>query len=188
VNDLATYSVLAAVVGAPFRVTQFGVGFTLIERLRSAQDAATARAVLRHEIVVALLMVLASIAGVLIAAPIVFHSMLRDKYTISWALMAVTIMVGVVRVAEGFTTTAVTALGTVRSLARISAIGWTSLGVAIIGAILGSRAGLVGILSGALLGWITLCGGGCVLAIKSFRQRFAPAPSFADDRRQGTGT
>jgi O-antigen/teichoic acid export membrane protein len=182
VNDLATYSVLAAVVGAPFRVTQFGVRFTLIERLRSAPDADAARTILRHEIVVALLLVLAAVVGVLIVAPIVFHTMLRDKYTISSLLMAVTITVGVVRVAEAFTTTAVTALGTVHSLARMSTIGWISLGVAIIGATLGSRAGLVGIVSGTLVGWVTLCGGGCVLAVMSFRQRFPAARSHAAGR------
>lgn len=173
VDDLATYSVLAAIVGAPFRVTQFGVGFTLIEKLRNAPDADAARAILGHEILVALLLVIAATAGVLVLSPIVFHWVLHDKYRIGWPLMAVTIAVGMVRVAEGFSTTAVTALGSAGALARISAMGWVSLGVAIVGAIIGSRAGLVGIVAAALLGWLTLCASGCVLAIKSFHQRFA---------------
>jgi len=175
VDDLATYSVLAAVVGAPFRVTQFGVGFTLIERLRKATDAGAARAILRHEIVVALLLVCGAVAGILIAAPIVFHVILKNKYPIGWDLVAITIAVGMARVAEGFSTTAVAALGTERTLARISAVAWVSLGVGVLGAWIGSRAGLFGIVCGTLFGWLSLSGCGCVLAVKSFRQRFAPA-------------
>jgi O-antigen/teichoic acid export membrane protein len=180
IDDLATYAALAAVVGAPFRATQIGVAFTLLQKLRSATDAAAARAVLRHEIVVGVLLVAASMAGVLIVAPWIFHRFLHDKYVISPALMAVTLAVGVVRVAEGFSTTSVTALGTAQSLARISAMGWIGLVVAIGGAIFGSRYGLVGIVSGTLLGWITLSASGIVIAIGSFRQRFAVNPYRLD--------
>jgi O-antigen/teichoic acid export membrane protein len=172
-DDLATYAALAAVVGAPFRATQIGVAFTLIQRLRSATDAAAARAVLQQEIMVGFLLLAGSTIGVLIVAPWVFHYFLHDKYAISPALMAVTLAVGVVRVVEGFSTTAVTALGTAQSLARISALGWIGLVVAITGAIIGSRHGLVGIVFGTLLGWITLSAGGAVIAVHSFRKRFA---------------
>jgi O-antigen/teichoic acid export membrane protein len=172
VSDLATYAALAAIVAAPFRVTQFGVGFTLIDRLRRAPTAAAARAVLRHEIAVGALLVAASVAGVLIAAPVVFHHILHDKYVISPQLMAVTIAVGIVRVAEGFSTASVTALGTARSLARISAMGWVALLVALVAAGVLSRWGLTGIVGGTLLGWLTLWGSGCVLAFTAFRRRF----------------
>jgi O-antigen/teichoic acid export membrane protein len=173
VDDLATYAALAAVVAAPFRVTQLGVAFTLIEKLRSAPDATAARSVLRHEVLVGVLIVVASIVGVLVLAPLVFHYVLRDKYTISPALMAATLAVGVARVAEGFSTTVVTALGNTEKLARISALGWISLVVAIGGVTLGGRFGLAGILCGTCLGWITLCAGGCVIGGHSFRRRFA---------------
>jgi O-antigen/teichoic acid export membrane protein len=172
IDVLAIYAVLAAVVGAPFRVTQLGVAFTLIDKLRGAPDAVAARAVLRHEILVGLLLVVGSVAGVLLMAPLVFHYVLHDKYTISPGLMAATLAVGVARVAEGFSTTVVTALGSAEKLARISALGWFSLIVAIGGAILGSRFGLAGILCGTCLGWLTLCAGGCVIGANSFRRRF----------------
>jgi O-antigen/teichoic acid export membrane protein len=175
VDDLATYAALAAVVGAPFRATQIGVAFTLIHKLRSAPDAATARAVLRHEIMVALLLVAVAIAGVVIIAPLVFHHFLHDKYVISRSLMVVTLAVGIVRVAESFSTTAVTALGTAPALARVSAMGWLGLAVAITGAIVFSAHGLVGIVFGTLLGWLTLWTGGLVIGIRAFRQRFAPS-------------
>jgi len=173
VDDLATYAALAAVVGAPFRATQIGVAFTLIHRLRSAPDAAAARAVLWHEILVAILLVTVSIAGVLIVAPLVFHHFLHDKYVISRPLMIVTLAVGVVRVAESFSTTAVTALGTALSLARVSAMGWMGLAVAIAGATSFSSHGLVGIVFGTLLGWLTLWTGGLLIGIGAFKQRFA---------------
>jgi len=173
VSELATYAALAAIVAAPFRVTQFGVGFTLIDRLRRAANRAEARAVLRHEIAVGLLLVAASVAGVLIAAPLVFHGILHDKYLIGARLMTVTIAVGVVRVAEGFSTASVTALGTADSLARISLLGWAAVLIGAAGATLGSHWGLAGIVGGTLLGWLTLCGGGCVLAVRAFHRRFS---------------
>ncbi|HEY6455102.1 MAG TPA: hypothetical protein VIY90_07430 [Steroidobacteraceae bacterium] len=182
VEDLATYAVLAAVVGAPFRVTQLGVAFTLIEKLRSAPHAPAARAVLRREIMMGILLVAGSIAGVLLLSPFVFHYFLHDKYTISPGLIAATLAIGVVRVAESFSTTVVTALGTARSLAQISVLGWISLCVAVGAATLGSRYGLVGILCGTLCGWLTLCAGGCVIGMHCFSRRYAmpaeqrPAP------------
>jgi hypothetical protein len=181
VDDLATYAVLAAVVGAPFKATQVGVAFTLMQKLRNAASAGAARMVLKHEIMVGALLVAGSIAGVLAIAPLVFHYLLHDKYVISPALMTATLAVGVVRVVEGFSTTAVTALGTARSLGRLSAMGWISLGVATIGAILGSRHGLAGIVLGTLLGWLTLCAGGLVIGVHSFRLRFARGGDEQDE-------
>lgn len=172
-SELATYAALAAIVAAPFRVTQFGVGFTLIDRLRRAVNRTEALSVLRHEIAVGLLLMAASVVGVLLVAPLVFHGILHDKYPIGARLMGVTIAVGVVRVCEGFSTAAVTALGTAQSLARISILGWAAVGAGIAGAVLGSRWGLAGIVGGTLLGWLTLCGGGCVVATGAFHRRFA---------------
>lgn len=174
VDDLALYAVLASVIAAPFRVLQFGVGFTLIDSLRRAPTAGAARAVLKHEIMVGLALASAAVVVVILISPLVFHTFLHDKYVISRALMAVTIAVGLLRVAEGFSTASVTALGTAHSLARISALGWLALAVAAVAAtILSRRYGLVGIICGTLLGWLTLWSGGFALAVGSFRRRFA---------------
>ena len=172
-DDLATYAVLAAIIGAPFRATQIGIAFTLIEKLRSARDAAAARAVLRHELLVAAVIVAGAVGTVLLVSPLVLHWYLRDKYVIGPALMTVTIAVGLVRVCEGFTTTVITAFGDTAALARISALGWLGLLVGIGAAVVGSRFGLVGIVGGTFCGWLTLVTGGMLIALKSYRARFA---------------
>jgi len=73
---------------------------------------------------------------------------------------------------EGFSTTIVSALGSARGMALISVFAWICLALAAIGAVVGSRYGLVGILWG--VGSRGCCSpvGGSVLAAFSFRQRF----------------
>ena len=176
VEDLATFAVLATVVAAPFRVTQIGVAFTLIEKLRSAPDASHARSVLRRESWTAAALVVGAVLAVLIAKPLVFHYLLNDKYVVGPGLVAATIAVGAVRVAESFSTTSVTAFGSEADLARMSTLAWASLVVAGVASVLLSVFGLVGIVLAALLGWLTLFGGGTVLAVRSFRRRFSRGP------------
>src|SRR6185436_16133469 len=48
-GELATYGVLAAIVGSLFRVLQMGVGYTLIPRLRSATSVMERRRLISHE-------------------------------------------------------------------------------------------------------------------------------------------
>jgi hypothetical protein len=84
-----------------------------------------------------------------------------------------------VRVWEGFSTTIVSALGTPRRMAQLSAISWISLAVALGGAIIGSAYGLVGVLYGTLTAWVVLAAGGTWLAHVSFRERFANPPMEA---------
>jgi O-antigen/teichoic acid export membrane protein len=171
-DDLATYAVLAAIVAAPFRATQIGIAFTLVERLRNAPNATDAARVLRHELLVALLITSVAVAGVLLAAPLVLHYYLHDKYVVGTSLTLATVAVGMARVAEGFTTTAVTALGTTRDLAHLSAMSWLGLLLAIAAAILLRGFGLTGILGGSLLGWLTLSAAGGIIASRSFKLRF----------------
>ena len=48
-KELATFAVLAAISGAPFKILQTGVRFTLLPRLRITQDKAEVRRILAHE-------------------------------------------------------------------------------------------------------------------------------------------
>ena len=80
------------------------------------------------------------------------------------------------KVWEGFSTTAVTACGSAKSLAAISVLAWVCLVIAAAGMAYGSRYGLVGILYGVGLAWVLLALGGTFLAVRSFKSRFAGAP------------
>jgi O-antigen/teichoic acid export membrane protein len=170
---LATYAVLAAIAGSPYRMIQLGNSFTLLPRIRSARDAVAARKVISHEFITAALVALLSTVALIVFAPAVFHYVLHDRYVIGWALLSVAIAMGMVRVWEGFSTTVVSALGTPRRLAQLSVVSWVSLGVALVGVVVGSRYGLVGVLYGTMAAWIVLAIGGTWLAQISFRERFA---------------
>jgi O-antigen/teichoic acid export membrane protein len=169
---LATYAVLTAVAGSPYRMIQLGNSFTLLPRVRAAPDAPSARKVVSHEFVTATLVTALSTAAIATIGPLAFHYILHDRYQIGWSLLSVAIAMGVVRVWEGFSTTVVSALGTPRRLAQLSAISWVSLAVALAGVVIGSRYGLPGILYGTLAAWVVLSGGGTWLALVSFRERF----------------
>jgi O-antigen/teichoic acid export membrane protein len=170
---LATYAVLAAVVGSPFRMLQAGTSFSLLPRLRSVTSAAAARSVLWREGAAAMSVSTASVVVVVVAAPWIFSNLLSGKYVIGWDLIWVSIAVGVLKVWEGFSTTAVAACGSARSLVAISVLAWICLVIAAVGMVYGSRYGLVGILYGVGLAWVLLALGGTVLAVRSFKTRFA---------------
>lgn len=172
---LATYAVLTAIAGSPYRMIQAGNTFTLLPRVRAAPDAASARHVIAHEAKTALLVAVLSTLLILACAPVVFHYVLRDRYVIGWSLLAVAICMGAARVCEGFTSTIVSALGSPRRLAQLSAVSWISLAVAVGGVVAGARFGLLGILYGTLAAWVVLAGGGGWLARTSIHERFAPA-------------
>ncbi len=170
---LATYAVLAAVVGSPFRMLQAGTSFSLLPRLRSVSDAAAARRVLWREGAAAMAVSAASIVVILVAAPWIFSSLLSGKYVIGWDLIWVSIAVGMLKVWEGFSTTIVAACGSARALVAISVLAWVCLAVAAVSMVYGGRYGLVGILYGVGLAWVILAFGGTALAVRSFKSRFA---------------
>jgi O-antigen/teichoic acid export membrane protein len=176
---LATYAILTAIAGSPYRMIQLGNSFTLLPRIRAAPDASSARKVISHEFVTAALVTLLSTLAIAIMGPLAFHYLLHDRYVIGWALLSVAIAMGLVRVWEGFSTTIVSALGEPRRLAQLSAISWVSLGVALIGVIIGARYGLQGVLYGTLAAWIVLAAGGTWLALISFAERFPSAQRVA---------
>ncbi len=175
-GDLATYAVLAALVGAPFRVTQLGVSFTLLPRLRNADGVHQASAVLRREMLTAAVLVGTTAVALFALAPFVFHVLLKDKYPIGAGLVAATLSVGVVRVAESFSTSVVTALGSSQALRQMSFLGWGGLLVAAAAAIPGGlHFGLLGVILGTCCGWLFLVIGGTLLARRSFKTRFGMA-------------
>jgi hypothetical protein len=169
---LATYAVLAAVAGSAYRMIQLGNSFTLLPSIRAATDRRSARAVIRSESITAALAAGASSVVVIVGAPLVFHYLLHDKYVIGWELLAVMIAIGLARVWEGFSSTIVSALGSATRMAQLSLVSWISLAIALAGAIGGRGYGLLGILCGMQLAWLTLAAAGTWLALRSFSERF----------------
>jgi O-antigen/teichoic acid export membrane protein len=169
---LATYAVLAAVAGSPYRMIQLGNSFTLLPNIRAASDRAAARTVIRSESVTAAIAAAASSLLVIVGAPLVFHFLLHGKYVIGWRLLAVMIAIGLARVWEGFSSTIVSALGTATRMAQLSLVSWLSLAIAFAGAIGGRAYGLLGILCGMQLAWLTLAAAGTWLAVRSFKEHF----------------
>jgi hypothetical protein len=170
---LGTYAVLAAVAGSPFRMIRIGTSFSLLPRLRAVTNAAEARAVLLRESLTALLMALASSVLIVLVAPWVFASLLQGKYAIGFGLIGATIVVGMAKVWEGFSTAVTVACGSQRSMATISILAWVCLAVAAGAMVVGARFGLIGILYGVGVAWVLLAAGGSYLAIVSFRARFS---------------
>jgi O-antigen/teichoic acid export membrane protein len=172
---LGTYAVLAAMVGSPFRMLQAGTSFSLLPRLRAVKTRADARGILLREAAAALTVSAASVLIILVVSPYVFNVLLNGKYAVSANLMAVSIGVGLAKVWEGFSTTAVAACGSARMLTAISVLSWVCLVLAAAGMAFGARYGLAGILYGAGIAWVLLALAGTYLGVLSFRARFGAA-------------
>jgi O-antigen/teichoic acid export membrane protein len=173
VEMLGTYAVLAAVAGSPFRMIRIGTSFSLLPRLRAVTSAGEARAVLVRESLTALLMAFVSSVLIVVVAPFVFNTLLNGKYEIGFGLIAASIVIGMAKVWEGFSTAVTVACGSPRAMATISILAWICLAVAAGAMVVGARYGLIGILYGVGVAWVLLAAGGSYLAIVSFRARFS---------------
>jgi hypothetical protein len=151
-RDLAHFAVLAALVIAPFRMLQFGVGRTLVPRLRDAPTAAARRRLLRHEAGVVGGVALAAGAVLAVATPLVEAWVLGGKYATPPLLLAIVILAGAVKLANAFAQAAVQAAGDLRTLRRANHASWASLGLATLAGTIGAASGLTGLIAGTTLG------------------------------------
>jgi O-antigen/teichoic acid export membrane protein len=153
---LATFSVLAVLVIAPFHVLQLAVEHTLLPRLRHAERPAERRRLLRTEALA--LFGIGLPAGLLAVGivPWLADLLLGGKYELGRGLVLAAVVAGLLRVASGLARTTAAALGTTSELARLNAQAWFAVLVGAAGAVLGSRFGLTGTIYGTSLGWATL--------------------------------
>ena len=173
VEMLGTYAVLAAVAGSPFRMIRIAISFSLLPRLRAVTSAAEARAVIVREALTALSMAVASCVIIVLVAPLVFNTLLKGKYGIDFGLIGATLVVGLAKIWESFSTAVTVSCGTPRSMAIISVLAWVCLAIAAGAMVIGARYGLLGILYGVGSAWALLAIGGSYLAVVSLRARFA---------------
>jgi O-antigen/teichoic acid export membrane protein len=151
--QVATFSVLATIAGSPFQMLQLGVGYTLLPALRNAPSPERRRHLFAHEALVVGGTCLAASIAVWAATPFILAWALPGRYHISRPLLLAAIGVGTLKVLASLVAATVNALGSSAELARLSVIGWISIGVALFGAVVGARWGLTGVVYGVGLGW-----------------------------------
>jgi len=168
VSDLATFAVLAAIVGSPLRMLHLGVGYTLIPRLRGALTVyERRRLVVREAILVGLVSLLVCVA-IWAATPVLVRSLLHGKYDLSAALVLAALVTGLWKVVEAFASSAATAMGEAGELTRLAIGGWGALALGAVGGAVGARWGLVGVVYGIGLGWLVRAIVGAIIAWPHF--------------------
>ena len=153
-DDLATFGVLAAVALAPFRILEMAVGFTLLPRLRAAKDITARRQLMTYEAATVALAVLLGCLAVWYLAPPIAALFVGDKYQLTPALLFAVIVAGSIRVVSGLPRASATAFCTTRELGHLAVLGWLAVGCAFLGALVGARWGIVGIIYGVAFGWL----------------------------------
>lgn len=151
---LATFTVLSAVVMAPFHMLQLGIGFTLLPRLRNEENAAARWRLIRKEGLVTGVVYLGTAVLLLMATPWIVRLFVGAKYVLPTGLIVAALFVGLLRLTSSYAKTIVKSIGSTSDLARLNVFSWVSIALAGCGAVIGARWGLEGLLYGVGLGWI----------------------------------
>lgn len=165
-KELATFAVLAAISGAPFKILQTGVRFTLLPRLRITQDKAEVRRILAHESAISGAATFASCIAVLIVTPIIIEHFFAEKYSLTTGLIIAALFGGIGKVLSSVTTVITTSLGAKSELQKLNYWSWISLAVALVASIAGSTYGLTGLVYGVSIGWYVYSLAGLALSLK----------------------
>jgi O-antigen/teichoic acid export membrane protein len=177
---LATFAVVTTLVGSPLRMLQMGAGYTLLPRLSVAASQQERRELVRHEAAAILSMAAAGTLVILLAAPEIAHRLLAGKYELPATLMLAALVSGVVKLADGFATTIVWALGSPRQLGFLNWASWTCAVIGLVAAWLAARWGLIGLMYGVTFGWVCRCSIAGSLATRLLSSRPATAPLGAE--------
>ena len=187
-TDLATFGVLAAIVGAPFRMLQLGVGYTLVPRLRAAGTHHARSRLLRREGVGAAVITLAGAGALWVVTPGVARVLLHGKYELSESLVLAAVVSGLAKVLSAFGTSVVTAIAGPRALGRMNLAGWVIIAGSMPAIALGTRWGLVGVVYAVALAWAAQGAIAFMLGIPALRsQPAADVPVVEPNTRGGLG-
>jgi O-antigen/teichoic acid export membrane protein len=168
-RDLATYGVLAAIAGSLFRVFQMGVGYTMFPRLRAATDVRRRRRLVLKEARLVGVVVLLGSAAIWIVTPLIERWFLAGKYHLAGSLVFATLVSGIAKVANAFARSAASAVASPRELSIVNLVGWVSVAIALIAAVVGARWGLAGVIYGVALGWIVRSAAAAWVAARHLR-------------------
>ena len=153
-RDLATYGVLGAIAGSLFRVLQMSVGYTLFPRLRAATSVRQRRQLVAKEAKLVAGVVLAGSLAIWMVTPVVERWFLAGKYHLAGSLVLAAVVSGFAKVFNAFTRATASALATPRELSAVNLLGWLSLAVGLVAAVVGARWGLAGVIYGVAVGWM----------------------------------
>jgi O-antigen/teichoic acid export membrane protein len=153
-HDLATFGVLAAIAGSLFRTMSLGVGYTLVPRLRAANTVIERRRLIAQEAKMVSAIIVAGSIAIWFLTPLIERWFLAGKYHLSGALIMATLFSGFAKIMNSFTKSIVTALASTSEVAIVNLLGWGSVAVAVIAAIIGARWGLAGVIYGVGVGWL----------------------------------
>lgn len=168
-EDLATFAVVAAFAGSPFRMLQIGVGHTLLPGLRACRRREDVTRLMRHEGVIVCVAAAASVLAVLVVTPWIAQQFLMGRYDISAALLAAVIITGLVKVCNGFVSAIVQAFGSTAALASFNVMSWIGLVAGIGCAAYGVRFGVVGVVYGVGVAWLAMTLAAALLAVMALR-------------------
>jgi O-antigen/teichoic acid export membrane protein len=177
VGELATFAVVAALVGSPFRMLQLGVGYTLLARLRNAGDPAARRRLLGSEALAVLGTSGAACVVLWLATPFLVELFLAGKYVLPGSLVLAMLVAGLAKVLGALSSAVLNATGTPRDLARLNLWTWVGVLMGGAGAIAGARYGLTGVVYGVTAGWLADALAATLLAAPHLREPAQPPAS-----------
>ncbi len=186
-EDLATFAVVAAIAGSPFRMLQIGAGHTLLPGLRACRRREDIRRLMKHEGTIIFGAAGASVLAVVIVTPWIAERFLMGRYDISAALIAAVILTGLVKVCNGFVGAIVQAFGSTAVLAKFNVMTWVGLLAGAACAAYGARYGVVGVVYGVGVAWLAMSLAAGVLAIVSLRA-WSPCATSGDTAVAGAST
>ena len=175
IDDLATFGVLAALVGSPFRILQAAVGFTIIPRLRDAESIEARNQLLKREGLLIIIVILAGSVLIWMLAPYLAHLLLAGRYDLSNSLVVATVIAGVLKVFSAFATAVASALAPARNLRILSIGSWACVAIATFASFAAARWGLLGVLYAISAGWLIRCFIASWLSLPHLRQDLTSA-------------
>jgi O-antigen/teichoic acid export membrane protein len=168
-EDLATFAVVAAIAGSPFRMLQIGVGHTLLPGLRACQNRQDVRRLMKREGAIVSAASIASVLAVGIVTPFIAEHFLEGRYAITWALLTAVIVTGLIKVANGFVSAIVQAFGSTAALAKFNVLTWIGLLAGVLCASYGARYGITGVVYGVGVAWLAMSVIALILASAAIR-------------------
>jgi hypothetical protein len=186
-EDLATFAVVAAIAGSPFRMLQIGVGHTLLPALRACRSRQDVKRLMKHEGTIVFGAAAASVLAVLVITPWIVEHFLMGRYEISAALLTAVIVTGLVKVWNGFVSAIVQAVGSTTTLAKLNVMTWIGLLAGVACAAYGARYGVVGVVYGVGVAWLAMSVAAAVLAVLALRE-WSPGAISDDAAVAGAST
>jgi O-antigen/teichoic acid export membrane protein len=153
-ESLAIFTVLASVAIFPFRLLRSGSSFALVPRLRAASESSARFTLLIAEgRALAVTLLFASVLVVALA-PSVAAILTDGRYRLDRLMLLAACFNGIAKLLESLPQSAVVACGTTPEVRRLSWMSWLNIVACILGAWLGARWGLMGLIWGSAIGCV----------------------------------